>query len=179
MKREDVKAIFPNATDEEITKILNAHNSELATERAATKKAQGERDGLQAQIDEASEAGKSDLEKLQGQIDALTKQMGVLSDENIGLKRKASLAQQGIVGEDADKVLALLGGDNTDFSALGELFVAREKAAVAAAEKKWLENTPGGGHGADTNNEGADVKFAKSVDFGAVNTDAKNVLGAY
>ena len=49
MKREDVKAIFPNATDEEITKILNAHNNELAVEKAATKKAIGERDGLQAQ----------------------------------------------------------------------------------------------------------------------------------
>lgn len=179
MKREDVKAIFPNATDEEITKILNAHNGELATERAATKKAIGERDGLQAQIDKAADADKTDLELLQGQIEALNKQMGDLSAENISLKRTTALAKIGITGEDADKLLASLGGENVDFSTLGDILVAREKAAVAAAEKKWLEDTPGGGHGAEGNKEGADVIFAKSVSFGESNTDAASVLGKY
>lgn len=179
MKREDVKAIFPNATDEEITKILNAHNNELAVEKAATKKAIGERDGLQAQIDEASEAGKSDLEKLQGQIDALTKQFNAVSAENTTLKRTTALANIGIVGEDATKLLATLNGDNTDFAVLGEILANREKAAVAKAQNEWLEQTPGAGHSGSGNEEGADVANAKSISFGASNTDAANVLNMY
>ena len=179
MKREDVKAIFPNATDEEITKVLNAHNNELAVEKAATKKAIGERDGLQAQIDEASEAGKSDLEKLQGQIDALTKQFNAVSAENMTLKRTTALANIGIVGEDATKLLATLNGDNTDFAVLGEILANREKAAVAKAQNEWLEQTPGAGHSGSSNKEGADVANAKSISFGASNTDAANVLNMY
>lgn len=179
MKREDVKAIFPNATDEEITKILNAHNNELAVEKAATKKAIGERDGLQAQIDEASEAGKSDLEKLQGQIDALTKQFNAVSAENMTLKRTTALANIGIVGEDATKLLATLNGENTDFAVLGEILANREKAAVAKAQNEWLEKTPGAGHSGSDNEEGADVANAKSISFGASNTDAANVLNMY
>ncbi len=180
MKREDVKAIFPNATDEEITKILNAHNSELATEKAATKKAIGERDGLQKQINEASEAGKSDLEKLQGQIDALTRQFNAVSAENTTLKRTTALAGIGITGDDAAKLLETLNGDSTDFSVLGTILANREKAAVAAAEKKWLEGTPGGGHGGeDGDKEGADVAFAKGINFGTRNEGTKSVLGMY
>ena len=36
MTREDVKKLFPDATDEQVTAFLNKHNSEIAGERAKT-----------------------------------------------------------------------------------------------------------------------------------------------
>lgn len=39
MTREDVKGIFPNASDEEITEFLNKHNGEIATAKAGKIKA--------------------------------------------------------------------------------------------------------------------------------------------
>ena len=34
MTREEIKLIFPEATDEQITKMLNQSNTEVATEKA-------------------------------------------------------------------------------------------------------------------------------------------------
>ena len=66
MTREDVLKLFPDATDEQITNLLNQNNSEVATEKNKVKqyKAKAESaDELQKKLDELEAGNLSDLEK--------------------------------------------------------------------------------------------------------------------
>ena len=66
MTREDVLKLFPEATDEQITNLLNQNNSEVATEKNKVKqyKAKAESaDELQKKLDELEAGNLSDLEK--------------------------------------------------------------------------------------------------------------------
>ena len=66
MTREDVLKLFPEATDEQITNLLNQNNSEVATEKNKVKqyKAKAESaDDLQKKLDELEAGNLSDLEK--------------------------------------------------------------------------------------------------------------------
>ena len=44
MTREDLKAIFPEATDEQITNMLNKHHSELNEEKEKAKQFKADAD---------------------------------------------------------------------------------------------------------------------------------------
>ena len=59
MTREDVKKIFPDATDEQITSFLNQSNSDVAKEKAKAQKVkeQAEKaDALEKELEELEKA---------------------------------------------------------------------------------------------------------------------------
>lgn len=88
MKREEVKAIFPNATDEEIDNILNEFGKELNPLKKQLKDAEGERDTAQAALStaQANETSyKKQLEEAQAKIDA-----GLSDEERIAQREKAA-----------------------------------------------------------------------------------------
>ena len=61
MKREDVLKLFPEATDEQITNLLNQSNKEVLNEKnkiAQYKEKADKADELQAKIDELESNGK-------------------------------------------------------------------------------------------------------------------------
>jgi len=63
MKREDVLKLFPEATDEQITNLLNQSNKEVLTEKnkaAQYKEKADKADELQAKIDELESNGLSE-----------------------------------------------------------------------------------------------------------------------
>ena len=71
MTREDVKRIFPDATDDQITSFLNQSNSDVAKEKAKAQKLKEDADKAKALEEELqalkeqnmSEAEKADLER--------------------------------------------------------------------------------------------------------------------
>ena len=66
MTREDVLKLFPEATDEQITNLLNQNNSEVATEKNKTKQYKAKADtadDLQKQLDDLQAGNMSELEK--------------------------------------------------------------------------------------------------------------------
>lgn len=72
MKREDVSKIFENATEEQITKLLDINSADIGS---AKKKAETERDNYKAQLDTATKTLKDfegvDVADLQGKIKTL------------------------------------------------------------------------------------------------------------
>lgn len=66
MTREDVKKIFPDATDEQITSFLNQSNSDVAKEKAKNQKLkeQADRaDGLEKELEDLKQQNMTDAEK--------------------------------------------------------------------------------------------------------------------
>ena len=76
MTREQVKGIFPDATDEQLSQLLNIHSSDIGKAKAPATQLQTDLDAIKTQLDEAKntiaalEANKGDVAALQQQIDA-------------------------------------------------------------------------------------------------------------
>ena len=85
MKRDEVKALFPDATDEQIDKLMaingadiNKAKGDLDTVKAQLKTAQTELSGLKAQNDQdALTAAQQKAEELQAKLDAIEKDASV------------------------------------------------------------------------------------------------------
>lgn len=88
MKREEVRAIFPNATDEEVDNILNEFGKELNPLKKQLKDAEGERDTAKAALSTAranETSYKQQLEEAQAKIDA-----GLSDEERTAQREKAA-----------------------------------------------------------------------------------------
>lgn len=88
MKREEVREIFPEATDEQIDAILNKNGSELNPLKSKLKDAESERDALKDTLSttQASEASyKKQLEEANAAIEA-----GMSEEERIAAREKAA-----------------------------------------------------------------------------------------
>ena len=61
MTREDVKKIFPDATDEQISSFLNQSNSDVAREKAKAQKLKEDADKAKALEEELEELKKQNM----------------------------------------------------------------------------------------------------------------------
>ena len=172
MTREDVLKLFPDATDEQITNLLNQNNSEIARERGKADKyktdAQKAAD-LQKQLDELNSQNLSDIEKANSERDKALNSVADLEKTIKSMQLKTGLAEQGIVGEQADKLIESLNGGSFDTALLGQIISEKNKTAIADYEKKNLHDTPNpdGGTGEPGKDEKPeDVKNAESITFG-------------
>lgn len=88
MKREDVKALFPDATDEQVTAFLNKVGEELNPLKRDLKDAQGARDTAQAALAEAQQQGSA----LQAQLDDANAKLDehMTDEERIAAREKAA-----------------------------------------------------------------------------------------
>lgn len=183
MTREDVKKLFPDATDEQITGILNQHNAEVATEKGKTEKAKADAkkaDELQKQLDEINAANMSDLEKANKATEEANRRVADLEKEMNTLKIKSSLAEQGITGENADKLIASMDGGQFDATILGQIISEREKAAVAAHEKEQMNNTPDlGGNGGGGDEKSSAEKIAEKLFSQGSSKEGANIIDHY
>lgn len=88
MKREEVREIFPEATDEQIDAILNKNGSEINPLRSKLKTAESERDDAQAALT-ASQASEASYKKQLEEANA-TIQAGMSDEERIAAREKAA-----------------------------------------------------------------------------------------
>lgn len=88
MKREDVKALFPDATDEQVSAILNKFGEELNPVKRDLKAAQGERDAAQSALAEAQQQGSTLQEQLQAAQAQLDERM--TDEERVAAREKAA-----------------------------------------------------------------------------------------
>lgn len=172
MTREDVLKLFPDATDEQITNLLNQNNSEVAREKGKADKYKADAqkaDDLQKQLDELNSQNLSDIEKANAERDKALNSVSDLQNQIKTMQLKTGLAEQGIVGEQADKLIESLNSGNFDTSLLGQIISEKNKSAIADYEKKNLHDTPnpGGGKGEPgKDKKPEDVKNAESITFG-------------
>lgn len=161
MTREDVKKLFPDATEEQVTSLLNQNNSEVAREKAKTEKLKTDSEKwktdaeraaeLQAKLESLEneklteeERRKKDEEKLRNELDEKWKQM---EQANVDLKNqlnseriKGYASSKNLTGENIDTILKSF-GSNYDLAvsaidSMVQLISTRESAAALAKEQE-------------------------------------------
>ena len=142
MKREDVKKLFPDATDEQITNLLNQHHAELSGEKAqyqselSTLRENAEKaDELQRKIDEIEQGKLTESEKMSKELQKANNRIAEL-EKNIAISnQKIELAKElRITTEQVDKVVKPDG--TLDYKILGQLVAEKESASALAKEQE-------------------------------------------
>ena len=170
MTREDVKRIFPDATDDQITSFLNQSNSDVAKEKAKAQKLKEDADKAKALEEELqaikeqnmSEAEKADLERQkekatnEKRISDLETALKTAQKEALTGKITSIFANAGMKGDAYAGAIKAFSNMNAE-DALKEaqtfvdgISVENKNAldtAKAAWEKEALENTPNPGGG--------------------------------
>ena len=172
MTREDVKKIFPEATDEQITSFLNQSNSDVAREKAKAQKMKEEAEkakALEEELEELkkqnmSEAEKAELERQkekaanEKRISDLESALATSQREALVGKITSIFATAGMKGDaytGAIKAFSNMKADDalkeaqTFVDGISEVNKTTLDTAKAAWEKEALEKTPnpGGGTG--------------------------------
>ena len=154
LKREEVKQKLiewgvAEPTDEMINDFLATNSKELksAEDRANRYKADSDKMAeLQKQLDDLNNEKLTDEEKSKKAMDDAMKEINSLRQTVKQMELSKSLAEIGIVGDDA---ASLVGEDGLNVGKLGEILAAREKNAVAVFQKQALDNTPSPNGGKD------------------------------
>lgn len=151
--RKNLVAIgIAEPSDEQITNYLNQLQGETRIERERADKLKDDASKaaeLQKQIDEINNQNMSDLEKANKDRDDALKSVNELKKQLQQMQTMASLAEQGITGDNAKN---LIKDDGTiDFVTLGKIISERETKAAADKEAELLKQTPnpGGNKGSD------------------------------
>ena len=182
MTREDVLKLFPEATDEQITNLLNQNNSEVAKEKNKVNqyKAKADKaDELQTQLDELQAGNLTELEKANKALETANQQIADLQKNNaIRDQREAAMTNFKITAEQAKTVVKDDG--SLDYTELGKIMSEKETAAAQAKEQEIAKNQdiPGGG----SNKGGADNKTnAEKIAESLISNAPKNndVLSHY
>ena len=188
MTREDVLKLFPEATDEQVTKLLNQNNSEVATEKQKNSdiKAENERlkeengklGELQAQIEEAENSKLTELEKLTKDLEKSNQRVAELERlDAIRTQRTAATEKFKITSEQASKVVK---DDGTfDMELLGQIISEKESAAALAKEQEIANasTNPGGqsgGNNDDGNSLAEEMALSAAKRAGTANQDILN-----
>ena len=185
MTRNDVLKLFPDATDEQITNILNQNNSEVAREKAKTtqfKEKAEKADELQTKLDEIEAGNMTELEKANKALETANQQIADLQKSNaIRDQREAAMTNFKITAEQAKAVVKDDG--SLDYTELGKIMSEKETAAAQAKEQEIANNTTNpGGSSAGSDKGGADNKTnAEKIAESLISNAPKNndVLSHY
>lgn len=172
MTREDVKKLFPEATDEQITSLLNQNNSEVATEKAKAEKAKAELDDLkenagnveelQKKIEEIEESKLTETQKIAKELEKSNARVAELEKAAAIQNSRATAAEKFKVT--AEQAKQIVKDDGTfDYDVLGQIIAEKETNAVSEYEKQKLAETqnPGGNSGGGEDGKSSAVKLVE------------------
>ena len=178
-KQNLIKLGVAEPTEDQVNAYLNQVGGETQREknRAETYKKDAEKAAeLQTQRDEINNQNLSEVEKANKALEEMQNQLAEQKKVNSELNLAKSLAEKGIVGDDAASIIkAALEGDNTALvDAIGKITDAKVTDAVAAREKELLKNTPNPkGAGGDGGNTQTDAEKLVAGIIGAGNGGEK------
>ena len=172
-------------TEEQITAYLNGVNSEVKREKDRADKYKLDADKasqLQKQLDDISNQNLSEVEKANKATEDALAQVAALQKRIDRAEQLKSLAEKGITGEQAEKLISEDG--KLDYEILGQIISDRENAAKQAKEQEIANNqgNPGGGQAGgqdDPNAKPEDVKNAEMLNFGVAPQNAADVQNYY
>jgi hypothetical protein len=188
MNRETLSAL--GLTDEQINEVMKEHGKDIQAEK---QKAEGYKTDsvklaeltkqLELMKNAQSEKDKT-IETKDTQYDELKKQFESLQSELKTKELKANLAEKGIVGENADKLIQSLAGGTLDVELLGAIISEKETNAVDAKVKELAgqAGNPGGSQGNGNDPEKTDAeKMAESIgkSFAESQKASNDVLAQY
>lgn len=168
MTRDDVLKLFPEATDDQITNLLNQNNSEVAKEKTKASQYKAKADtaeDLQKQLDDLQAGNMTELEKANKALETANQQIAKLQKDNaVRDLREQAMSDFGITAEQAKTVVKDDGGFDT--AVLGKIMSDKEANAIAEYEKNALKDTPNpnnGGNNGGTDNKTNAEKIAETL----------------
>lgn len=182
MTREDVKKLFPEATDEQITKLLNQSNSEIAREKSKAEKLksdfkelQGYKDQnekLQEKLAEMEQDNLSEIEKASKALETANQRIAELEKSQfISNQRADAVSNFKITAEQAKEIVKDDG--SFDMVKLGQIMTEKESAAALAKEQEIAaaSSNPNGQHNDNSgeNTTARDLAVASAKRAGVAN----------
>lgn len=182
MTREDVLKLFPEATDEQITNLLNQNNSEVAREKNKASQYKADADKakkLQDELDRINEQNLSDVEKANKDLEKANQRIADLEKAQSIANQKAMVAEKfKVTAEQANQIVK---DDGTlDYDVLGQIISDKESASATAKEQELANkagNPGGGSSGADNDTKSNAEKIASKL-FGGQKQE-NNILSHY
>lgn len=173
MTREDVIKLFPEATDDQVTKTLNLNHAEVEKEKGKAESLKLELDGLkesatsaeelQKKIEEIEQSKLTETEKIAKELEKSNARVAEL-EKSISIQNQRSSAAESykITAEQAKQVIK---DDGTvDHAILGQIIAEKESAAALAKEQEIanLSANPGGqGQGNNGDEKSSAVKLVE------------------
>lgn len=188
MTREDVKKIFPDATDDQITSFLNQSNSDVAREKAKNQKLKEDAEkvkALETELEELKQQNMTDAEKAElerqkekaaneKRISDLESALATSQREALTGKITSIFANAGMQGDayaGAIKAFSNMNAEDalkeaqTFVDGISEVNKSTLDTAKAAWEKEVLEKTPnpgGGKSGGEPEKKSEASEYAKA-----------------
>nr|DAV90041.1 MAG TPA: Major head protein [Caudoviricetes sp.] len=183
MTRDDVLKLFPEATDDQITNLLNQNNSEVAKEKnkASQYKAKADTaEDLQKQLDDLQAGNMTELEKANKALETANQQIAKLQKDNaVRDLRESAMSDFGITAEQAKTVVKEDGSFDT--AVLGKIMSDKEANAIAEYEKNALKGTPNPNNGGNNNDGDGNKTNAEKIAESLISDAPKsnNILSHY
>lgn len=101
MTRNDIKALFPDATDEQLTNLLNQFHKELDAEAEKAKQFKVDAEkvtALQKEV-EAAKASQAEIERLKKEKADIQKQLDEINDQSLSESEKAQKERERLQAE--------------------------------------------------------------------------------
>lgn len=144
MTREQVKAIFTEATDEQISAILDANGSDITKAKREISKLQEEVDRLkpfETELEKLKTASMTEQEKLQKQLEAAEKAEKLFKKQTNKVAAEKLFVAAGLKDEDYSELLESIVTDDAEHTTkTATLFVGILKSQKEATEKAIKEH---------------------------------------
>lgn len=191
MTREDIKKQFPDATEEQISALLNINGTDVkAWKDKVPKKAEYDELIRKAgEYDKLEEAGLTDEQKVQKALKDAEDAKADYAKKTNRLDAEKILVAAGLTEEDYKDLIDGIVSDNADTTKsmatnLANLITKQKESAVQKTKEELMDgtNTPGGSGGGGGADEKTDAeKFAESLvkDKGSDAESAEDIIGNY
>ncbi len=192
MTREQVKELFPDATEEQIKSLLNINGADIETEK---KKNVDPKELKQLREDSAAykklqEANLTDAEKIQKALQDAEASKAEFAKKSNKLDVEKILVAAGLVEEDYKDLIDTLVSDDAEKSkasatAFAGLVSKQKEAAIQKTKEEMMDNTqtPGGDGGAENKEKEKTEaeKFAEAYgkEAGESAKTSESIVGSY
>lgn len=166
MDRNTLKEL--GLTDEQVDAVMKSNGDDINREKkkAETYKTEADKAAeYKKQLDEINNANLTEVEKANKERDTALSELDSLKAQIKTMELRTKLAETGITGENADKLIGGLAGGNLDVSVLAAIISERETKAANAKEKELAGNAdnPGGGKVGASDNKSEAEKVAENL----------------
>lgn len=167
MTREQVLKLFPDATDEQITNLLNQSNKELEKEKSKSaqyKEKADKADELETKLTEMENNGLSEAEKAAKALETANARIAELEKaQAIATQRSNAASKFKVTAEQAAQIVKDDG--SFDYDILGQIISEKETAAAKAKEAEIAagSDNPGGGTGGNGGEKTDAEKTAEAI----------------
>ena len=154
MTRDDVLKLFPDATDEQITNLLNQNNKEVATEKGKAEKYKEDAkkaEELQTELDRINAEKMTDAEKQAADLKKANDRIAELEKaRSLSAQRNSVVEKFKVTSEQAKQIVKDDG--SFDYDVLGQI-ISDKEAAAATAKEQEIAGKAGNPNGASGGNE--------------------------